>query len=206
VSSAWAESGLQLRISQDPAFRVQIYNSTGDRMIQLQNGRFLYNWLGHDGADYPTYTKVRPEFDSRLRDLMEFLSEESLGDLLPNQWEVTYVNHIPKGTIWNDPVDWAHVFPSLVVLPSAPPARFESLNGQWHFEIEKELGRLHVQLSHARRAADQGELLIATLTARGPINEDLDLDAGLNIGRETIVRTFKELTSQSAHDYWKLVK
>lgn len=51
------------------------------------------------------------------------------------------------------------------------------------------------------------EILRLMLTARGPITqdesrEDSQLGAGLDLGRERIVRAFFELTSEEAHKYW----
>ena len=52
------------------------------------------------------------------------------------------------------------------------------------------------------------EIVVLTLTARGPLPEsDADLPsiiAGLNLGRHTIVRSFRELMSDAANAYWGL--
>ena len=185
-----------------------IRNAAENRMIQIQNGRLHYNWLGQGGEEYPRYSRVRPEFDKCLGELERFLADESLGKLRPTQWEVTYVNHFPKGTVWDDPADWRALFTSLPQASvSVLPVRLESLGGQWHYEIEPQRGRLHVQLQHGRRSSpNQCEVVIMKLTARGSLGKDSDpgLDEGLDLGREVIVRTFKELTSAEAHEYWGL--
>jgi uncharacterized protein (TIGR04255 family) len=208
---SWLPAGFQLKVSQDPTSRLQIRNSENDRMIQVQNGRLLYNWLGHGGEDYPSFEKVEAEFQRTLDVFQQFLATKALGELQPNQWEVTYVNHIPKGTVWNDPSDWVDLFPSLAVLPSKTSSvRLESFGGQWHYEIEPKRGRLHVNLKHGwRKQPSEQEMLVLNLTARGPIQTDEEggpsLSEGLRIGHETIVRSFTELTSDSAHQYWGLI-
>lgn len=207
-SLAWR--GLKLKLTQDPSARIQIRNASGDRMIQVQNGRFHYNWLGHHGGPYPRYSVVRPEFDVSLELFKRFLKEVEAGELHPNQWETTYVNHIPKGSVWKVLSEWSNVVEFLgEVSASQGSVSLESLSGEWHFEIQPQRGRLHVQLKHVREgSAENGEILRLTLTARGPIasrgSEGLTLDEGLNLGRETIVRTFKEITSKSAHEHWGL--
>ena len=207
----WLPAGFQFKVSQDPATRLQIRNRTNDRMIQVQNGRLLYNWLGHDGEGYPSFERVEPDFQRVLGVFRQFLAEQSLGELQPNQWEVTYVNHIPKGTVWNDPREWIDVFPSLAVLPSkARSVRLESFGGQWHYEIEPKRGRLHVNLAHGwRKKPSEQEMLALNLTARGPVRTGDEggpsLSEGLRIGHETIVRSFTELTSDKAHQYWGLI-
>jgi len=86
-------------------------------------------------------------------------------------------------------------------------AQIEGFEGQWHYEIEPQLGRLHVDAHYGRKSMPDGpEVIILRLTARGPISdnptEGLALDEGLNRGRLTIVKMFTELTSEEAQDYW----
>ena len=107
----WA-TAVQLQITQDPACRLQITNKNSDRMIQLQNSRLHFNWLGEGGREYPRYEqKVRDGFVWALQCFIDFVIREELGDFRPNQWEVTYLNHIPKGTVWNTPNDWGFFLP-----------------------------------------------------------------------------------------------
>ena len=212
---SWRTAGLQLKLSRDPHTRLQTRNLTNDRMIQVQNGRLHYNWLGHVGSEYPSYHKVRPEFDWALDLFRQFLANQpprepqsEPWELQPNQWEVTYVNHIPRGTVWEQPQDWTRLFPSVAVLPAErPPVRLESLGGQWHYEIEPQRGRLHVNVSHGwRKKPDECELLVLNLTARGPVGsrgeDGLGLDEGLQLGHEIIVKAFRDLTSKRAQEYW----
>ena len=200
-----ADPGFLLTVTRDPSTRLLIKNHAKDRMIQVQNGRLHYNWLGAAGGEYPRYSKVRSEFDRTFKDFKGFVASEDLGELSPNQWEVTYVNHFPKGTVWNDPGDWVSVFPTLLGPTSkSVKGRFESFEAKWHFEIEPQKGRLHLDIHHGLRSGPEpAEILIMTLTARGPIDpQGMTLDQGLELGRETIVRSFAALTSDEAHEYW----
>ena len=205
-SEGWAPLRSGFRLTGDPSARLQIRSATGDAMIQLQNGRLHYNWLGKGGGDYPRYDNVRPRFDELLGGFKAFASNEGLGELLPNQWEVTYVNHMPKGSVWRTPSDWPSV---LVGLPGAwaePSAvQLESFSGAWHFQIDPQRGRLHVEIRHARAGSAEGpEVLRLTLTARGPASDEQSVGQGLDLGRKAIVTTFKEITSSKAHEYWGL--
>jgi uncharacterized protein (TIGR04255 family) len=205
-ATAWQIAGLKLKLSREFNNRLQIRNRTNDGMIQVQNGRLHYNWLGHGGEAYPAFDQVRPEFERVLGMFQQFLAERAIGVLKPNQWEVTYVNHIPRGTVWQEPQDWIGLFPSLTPLPARIPAvRLESFGGEWHYEIEPRQGRLHVNVSHGwRKKPVEQEMIVLTLTARGPLGRK-DLDAGLHLGHETIVRAFRDLTSEKAHKYWGLI-
>jgi uncharacterized protein (TIGR04255 family) len=209
-AEGWVTPGVQLRLLQNVPTRSLIQNSISDRMIQLQNGRLGYNWLGAAGGDYPRYKTIRPEFLKLQDRLSRFLNDQPkpLGELQPNQWEVTYVNHIPKGSVWNSLNDWSRVFR----LPPFGLDQPEVLNLQsmactWSSEIMPQRGRLHVQLQLGVQPGPDSnkEVIALTLTGRGPIGQKgMALEAGLDLGHETIVRAFRELTTDAAHEYWGL--
>lgn len=202
----WGSLGFQIKLTSEPSSRVQIRNKLSDRMIQVQNGRFHLNWLGQAGGEYPRYGTVRPEFDHLFERLGQFLVGAHLGEPRLNQWEVTYVNHILRGSLWESPSDLPSVLRLFGNLPSLPgTSRLEGVVGAWHFELPEKRGRLHVEARHGRRTTpDDREVLILTLTARGPIDENSpEYNAGLNIGREAIVRGFAAITTESAQREWE---
>lgn len=208
TEARWAE-GVQFKFTQDPACRLQIKNKDGDRMIQLQNTRLHFNWLGKAGGEYPRYERVREGFSWALDRFVKFAESEKLGDVRPNHWEVTYLNHIPKGSVWNTPEDWEFFLPLCSSWNIEGVVQRESFGGEWHFVIPDKRGRLHVRWQHGLKSEMQNqEVVVLTLTARGAISEG---DAavghvmdGLKLGRETIVRCFKSFMSDEANDYWGL--
>ena len=207
---AWHEEEFKLALVKEINVRMQIVNDLKNRMVQIQNGRLHYNWLGHEQGEYPEYENILPEYFKILDNFLSFLEEEQLGDFQSNQWEITYVNDIPKGTVWDKPEDWNDLFPKMVMLKARSNlTEIESFVGEWNYEIKPKQGRLHVNLKHGKR--EDKEIIVMTLTARGPIQHSEDregqkqrLDEGLKIGHDSIVFAFKELTSDSAHKYWKL--
>ena len=207
----WSDLSLKLRLSQEPPpGRLQIHNESGDALIQVQNGRLHFNWIRGQDDKYPRYGSVRPQFDAVQQEFEQFLAEEGFAALRPNQWEVTYVNHLPRGTVWKTPRDWETLFVGLPTLRAVPSeVQLESFESTWHFEIPERRGRLHVDLKLGKTRDDPPtELLRLTLTARGPVGSEesggLTLSDGLNLGRRVIVRTFKEITSEAAHAFWEL--
>jgi hypothetical protein len=177
-------------------------------MIQLQNGRLHFNWLGEAGEKYPRYETVREGFVRVLQQFTEFLAREKIDGFRPNQWEVTYLNHIPKGPVWNTPDEWGFFLPLGTVPPVAGVVERESFTGEWHFVIPGQRGRLHVQWQHAvKPEPEKQELVVLTLTARGPLQQSDDAQAilaGVDLGRATIVRSFKAFMSDAANKYWGL--
>lgn len=202
--TTWAVMGAQLMLPQGPAQRLCIHNPEAKRMLQVQNGRLHLNWLG--GGDYPRYKVVKPEFDELVSKFQSFLAEHQLGELVPNQWEITYVNHVPAGTLWGSPADWGTVFPGLgSATPEASMVVPDAFKANLRYEIPPHRGRLHIEVDHARSKTTNKDRIVVKLTARGPIRSEdgLSLDAGLDLGHECIVRTFAEVSSKEAHDYWE---
>lgn len=205
----WAKlNELAFKFTTAPTMRVQIRNAENSRMVQLQNGRLHYNWIG-EGSKYVRYDTLRPEFDDIFRKFSQFVADEKLGVIRLNQWEVTYVNHLRKGIDWKEPADWNRLFHGLVQLPpKLESVQLESFGGEWHYEIPEKQGRLHVQLQHGRETVPpENEILILNLTARGPLSSDGDpreeFDNGLSIGHAVVVKSFAGLTSQDARSIWE---
>ena len=176
-------------------------------MVQVQNGRLIYNWIQLKDQSYPGARVVRPEVDAMVERFRQFLADGKLGVLKPNQWEVTYVNHFLRGGVWNTPADWPNLFEGRLVQPPAPldPLQLESLGGTWRYLLPNQNGRLHVELIHGRTGPqpDSPEALIMKLTARGPVREgEIELDAGLSLGHDAVVSSFKRLTSEAARNHW----
>lgn len=201
---------IKFSLSPTPASRLRIWNRDEDRMIQIQNGRLHYNWLGEKGQEYVRYPTIKKEMLAVWDQLLAFTLNEGLGEVHPNQWEVTYVNHLPRGTVWNSPADWSRVFSSSVCLPHRlTTAELEGFSAEWHYALEGNRGRLHVQLQHAWREIkdepERQELLIFKLTARGPMPEGSgsDPNTSLDLGRNVIVTTFREVASEEARKYWE---
>lgn len=211
--TAWLPPQLNIRLSTSPDVRLRIRNVDNTRMVQIQNGRLHYNWLGgHGGEEYPRYRLIRPDFEEVLGNFVEFLRERNLGDLKPDQWEITYVNHIPKGTVWNSEREWGEVFTPINT--DIPPANtiLSGMSGKWHFDIPERKGRLHVELSHGKQPKPEGttpELIVLKLTARGTAasiqEKEPSLYSGLDLGHKVIVQGFHDLTSKTAHDYWGIL-
>ncbi len=210
IDAARWGAGLQIQLTDDPTSRCRIKNHRGDRMIQLQNTRLHLNWLGETGSKYPRYETMRTEFEQNYRRFSDFVVAENVGSPKPNQWEITYVNHIPKGTVWQTASE-LRFFKLLGSNTATSAVRPENFHGEWHFVIPENRGRLHVEWQHAKKSpldSAAPEFIRLVFTARGPIElRDDMLGAaldGLDLGRKTIVTSFKDFVSDEANNYWGL--
>ena len=189
------------------AVRCWFLNEPETELIQLQPDRFMRNWRRVKGAEsYPRYAYLRPRFETDWGRFLKFMEENRLK--LPEvvQCEVTYVNNIEKGEGWETFADLARVTPlwsgsvSENFLPSP-----ESASVAVAYTMERELGRLRVNLSHAFRLRDGKEILQFQLVARGkPASASpAGIMDWLDHGREWIVRAFTDLTTPEMHKIWR---
>jgi uncharacterized protein (TIGR04255 family) len=179
-------------------------------LIQVQQDRFVHNWrkIGK-GEEYPRYERIREMFKAELGTFYQFLADEQLGDLIPNQCEVTYVNQIVSGRGWErygqlgEMVTlWTNHY-SDTFLPE-PEEVHLAVRYLIPDSVGNPMGRLLINVEPARRVADSTPMLVLQLTARGK-PDDGGIDDVLkffDVGREWIVRGFASMTSPQAHKIW----
>jgi uncharacterized protein (TIGR04255 family) len=207
----WLQNEFRLIQAGSQSSRLQITRNDDERMLQLQDSRFIQNWRKEKGgAGYPSYRKLLPEFKDHLSRFEAFASAEKLGSLQVNQWEITYVNLLPRGGLWNSPQDLPKIFPWFG-MPITGLAAVKELDafgsGEWSFELADQAGRLYVSMAQVRIGSpvEAHETINLQLTARGPTQPDrgIDLFRGLDIGHDAIVRAFTAMTSGHAHKIWR---
>lgn len=199
-----------------PLRRAFFFNQKRTALRQVQADRFVRNWQRSD-APYPRYDDdetsdgagLRSRFRSDLKQFIEFVGEHKLGDFLPNQCEVTYVNHIPRAG------DSGAASLSVLLAPwrgtfsdeflDVP----ESVEAALHFVIRDDdgssVGRLHIEAAPVRDLQSGEELSRLTLTARGvPLGKGVDGVLGfLDLGRRHIVKGFASVTTTEMHAKWR---
>ena len=178
----------------------------GNKLVQLQQDYFIHNWRKVKGDEkYPRFNNICKEFISLWNDFLKFIQEQKLGNVLLNQWEITYVNHIDKGDIWNSLGDLGNVFNCFTNKFSKkylPVPEKVVLNST--FAFPEKFGRLYVTLQPAMRKRDNVECLQLRLTAKGRLasNNSKSINQALDLGHEWIVLGFTDLTTNQAHKFW----
>jgi uncharacterized protein (TIGR04255 family) len=206
--AGWSIPGLPVVIqgSSEPD-RIVFVNSRDDSVIQIQNNKFYYNWRKRQGI-YPSFAENYPEFRRYLQIFGDFLREAGLEATPHNQWELSYVNQIPRGALWESPSDWPAIFPGLFGPINLPTAHvtFEAVTGMWRFKIPARKGRLYIVAQNVK-TEDNQEVLQVNLTARGPVvagDDEWGLSAGMTVGHEVLVRTFRDISAPTALTHWGL--
>ena len=207
VEPSWIEGAAQDMNAESPGARLRAFNSKRDRLFQVENGWFVYNWRKNTpDAEYARYSTLRIEFDALVERFCQFLSERSLGTIEPNLWEIGYINFVVQGPLWKSARDWPRVLPHLLAQDiGADAEHLQTVNGRWVYVLDGGRGRLQVAVEHGRSTGEpRQELLVVRLTARGMLTGPTlgAAGAGLDLGHESIVRKFTELTSKEAREYW----
>jgi uncharacterized protein (TIGR04255 family) len=193
-----------------PVPQVRFLTDKGNEIIQAQQDRFVHNWRKVGAGDeYPRYESVKRKFEEELRAVRQFVARERLGELIPNQCEITYVNHIISGEGWERHGELAKI---VTVCTTHYSDTYLSEPEEVKFAIRyvipatdgKPLGRLHITLDPGYRISDDRPVCIMVLTARGrPDGEGIEGALRfLDVGREWIVRSFTSVTSPRMHEIW----
>lgn len=202
----WPPPMLQVQLGPEAACRLQMLGGSGQRMLQAQHDRLVYNWIKNDNQGYPRYGELFGRFTHFWETFRSFLADESRPEPSPNQWELAYVNHIEAGDLWRDPGDWAMIFPALFGIADRPDAfEIEQNEVHWSFRLRNPDARLHVHSDIVQRQDDSNvSALRLQLTARGPLAPDADLEAAYRVGHQAIVRSFLRFASDRANQAWGL--
>jgi uncharacterized protein (TIGR04255 family) len=186
-----------------PVPRVWLINTADDRLVQLQPGRFLFNWRRREGAEpYPRYKALSERFFGLFREFQGFVAENRLGEIEVSEYELTYINHVLEQEDWKFPASIGRVVEHLSwkkkryrFLPQPTPITWQA-----KFEFPEGPGGLLAKLNSARHAKAGKDLLVLELSARGlPAEAPLDgMRTWFSHAHRWIVRGFEDLTSDEA--------
>jgi len=118
-------------------------------------------------------------------------------------YELTYVNHMPRGEGWAGLLDVHKVFRDFQLMHSD---RFlpEPENMSWRktYRLPDDKGRLHVSMRLGVSRESKDQLIILDLTAKGFVADEMD--AWFAMAHEWIVKAFSDLTDESIQEsVWK---
>jgi uncharacterized protein (TIGR04255 family) len=192
-----------------PTPRVFFINSDRTELLQVQRDRFHHNWRKvAEGVEYPRFEKMLGTFEAGLTHLTKVIADIGLGQIVPNQCELTYVNHltVPAGTKQSDIFaallkPWLKA-PMLSDLGAAEDGRV-MLRYIIRDKAKAPIGRLTIGAEPARKL-DGTDIVQMTLVARGKPKGDAlgDVSEFLKLGRRHIVKSFDEITSPEMHKIW----
>ncbi len=185
-----------------PLPRVWFINTSDDQLIQFQNDRFYFNWRKRK-SDYPRYNHVISNFDTVLKAIEDLFREFDLGEPEPIEYELSYINHIPKGIGWETIDDLTEIFSDFIW--NKPTSRFlpnpEEVSWDAKFSFPEQKSHLIVSLKNAIRTKDELPILIFELKANGNDSDDT-VRNWFDLAHEWIVRGFTDLTTDKLQKIW----
>ena len=189
-----------------PLPRLWFINEQDNKLVQFQVDQFYFNWRQR-GDDYPRYPQIIAGFETVIETIKRFFADHNLGELEPTGYELTYINHIPKGQGWKSAGDVGHVFKNFMWTNSGQFLG-EPLNVAWNmvFQLPESKGTMVVKLNQATRKEDNTQILVLTLTVKGQpeqLSNDITLHDWYDIAHEWIVRGFTDLTTPEMNAIWE---
>lgn len=178
-------------------------------LLQIQQDRLIHNWRIADGSvAYPRYEKVRASLEREINLFAKWLAAEKLGEIRPNQCEVTYTNLIEFEESDRVHADLSRLTPLWTdTVTEQIPAQLEDIatNSRFVFsEDDKPAGRIYVQFQPVFRQSDLRPMIKLEITARGKPEGESIADAlkFIDIEHSHVVRTFAAVTSEEMHKLW----
>lgn len=189
--------------SGGPPIRLWFQSSDKTRLIQVQRDWLAYNWQAGSGeALYPRYERIENQFFSLWDNFSSFLGQRKDETLTAHQCELSYINHIAPGSLWE-----RHGQLGKVIRLAGAAGGFlpEPEDGQLAFRYRitrdgTDIGRLYVQSTSGQRQADGAPVIQLTMTARGrPMSEGREgVLAFFRLAHQWIVNGFAAVTTEEA--------
>jgi len=199
-------TSLGWRLEAAPAIgRFTLSNQDRDKLLQFQNSRLHLNWRKSD-RQKPSYRELVEHFESTYHLVDAFAKENQIGPLLPNQWELTYVDAFPRPDYWETAADWSAFLPGLfgqLFGANDLGLKLERRAAEWSFEIEPKKARLHISAQAGRWGDDARDSLLVTWTGRGAASTFEEVRAGLELGHKKIADAFYSATNPDIYHKWK---
>lgn len=205
--------GMKL-INVPPLRRSWFLNEAGTELLQIQEDRFIRNWRKRSDEDeYPRYEKIINDYKENYKVFEEFLVREGISKPEINQCEITYVNPIVAGKMWEDHSQLSTILTSykLEYSDAFLPAP-ENVSVVQRFIIPdsegEPLGRLHIVAEPSTDPRSGKPAYLLKLIARGrPVKPSFESALEFfDLGREWIVRGFKSATTTEMHKKeWRIL-
>ena len=191
----------QVRISNVPDFdRILFIHESGDRILQVQRDRFMFNWRRiEEGQKYPGFSTIFTMFEDFYTRFKVKLKHQEIGDIIPLQYELGYINQLVHGDGWDTLGDIGKIYQMFV--DSQQSYSFwsgaESVIFQTSFPIADLQGRLHLAISNRVKMPEQQQTLQTDFTVRGfPKNGEYEMVTWFKSARDEIHEKFTSMFTE----------
>lgn len=187
--------------------RLWFLNEPGGELLQVQKDRFIRNWRKRNGESYPRYDVLRSRFVNDFEIFKQFIESESLGEIRPNQCELTYVNVIRLSKTGEFPRGLGDVLKLFQPNHDVNLPGFEDASITARYLLKKSsdpIGRIYLEALPAIKTTDDSAAVRLNLTARGrPLGDGLDgVLQFFDYAHDSLVQCFSEVTTDQLHEIW----
>jgi uncharacterized protein (TIGR04255 family) len=191
-----------------PLRRVMMSSEDGSLSLQLQESRFITNWVkANDKIEYPRFNAVFEAYERYFEHLAAFVAAEGIGHIEPTHYELTYVNELcPVDDSMMENLEsllgfckWQHIERQFLGNPTA-------VNFAWQFPLPNEAGKLLLNINPAKKTDGPEVMLFVLKCVASATATESDGKTWFSAAHKAIVRTFKELTTPIGHDRWGLIR
>ena len=198
---SWSPPKFQLRLEQLPQLRYQFSNAKTGRIIQLQSTRLMANWVRRSG-EYPRFSAIHAELRQTFQTWQDYAVVNGIGEVVPNQWELCYVNLVPQGELWQSPREWHRVSKIFAAEVDAfYPLELEDRGFQWRMRMPERIGRITLTAMQSR-TKDGKPALQLTILARGPAVSIDEAHDRLGLAHTAILELFDRVATEEAKKHW----
>jgi uncharacterized protein (TIGR04255 family) len=194
-----------MRSSVPPLPRLTLKSSDESSVVQIQQNQFIYNWVRQPSETaYPHFNAVLGEFKKRWKQFSAFIAEKELGELVPTEFTLQYVDHIDGQCGWT-----LESTPSFITYLALSALLDERGGGKLKAVDLKvaldygDLGTAEIQIENGVREADKEEILLlqTELTKKmkdGERFSDEELEEWFLLARNSAFNLFMKSTTEDA--------
>ena len=191
----------QVRVSNVPDFdRILFIHESGSLILQVQRDRFMFNWRRiEEGQKYPGFSTIFTMFEDFYTRFKVKLKHQEIGDIIPLQYELGYINQLLRGDGWNTLGDIGKIYQMFADLQQSDLfwSGAESVILQTSFPITDLQGRLHLAISNGVKIPEQQQTLQTDFTLRGfSKNEENAMGTWFKAARDQILEKFTTMFTE----------
>jgi uncharacterized protein (TIGR04255 family) len=202
------EGQIQFEISLSPLpplRRVLMVSQDKSYLVQVQESRFHVNWRKQPSNEYPHFPAVYSRYQQALHEFGKFVGNNELGEIKAEQYELTYLNHIPtQSSDFASSLEgyvklfrWSDVNPKYLAAPTSATA-------SWQFVMPGGAGVMRANLTHVK-LPPTNDVLVLALACSGSPSPNYTPDQWYEYAHQMIVRGFADLTTDDAQRKWERI-
>ena len=197
-----------LQINVPDLARVWFIHEDDSQIIQVQRDRFTFNWRKTESNPrYPGFSSIFKSFENLYIRFGQIIGELGIGEVVPLQYELTYIDQLVRGEGWDTFDDIGQIYTIFIHPQQSDPFwnDAEFVNFRTSFSASDLQGRLHLAIGNRVRTSDQMQTLQTDFTMRGfPLNAEDPMSTWFKLAHDQIRAKFVSIFTEDIQtDVWE---